>query len=363
MNKTLEWLGLLAAVALGAGWAAHASTLPAQLPPLRGPLGLGAAWACLLLGLTLAYRAALPEQPSTGRVPRKIAAALLLALLSTQGIRLLTATFLDVATWDHLFYLKRLVPLGLVAFWCAALLPRETRMLARVAGTSRALAPLPHLAVLLAAAAVLVSWADLAFEWSGASATGVTLKSEIIYREAWTANVLILFSAYALVLALTSKIWTALLLVTPCYVMLAMATLIKIRYMHSSVQPVDLVRIPELLPFLGSFAGSGIVVATLAGAGPGPLRCRPGGAGAPACCRWHFCWRFRSRISAPRRCRMTSRPRCRRPTCCSAASESEAASSRKWPDCAVSWSRSSRGCRARLPRHRPATRRPRSPPP
>jgi hypothetical protein len=55
--------------------------------------------------------------------------------------------------------------------------------------------------------------------------------------------------------------------VTPGYVLLAVATLIKIRYMQSAVQPVDLVRVPELLPFLRGFAGSGIVAATVAGGG------------------------------------------------------------------------------------------------
>jgi Sulfatase len=267
MKQAMERLGLLTSVALGAGWASYAGTLAAELPPARGPVAVGAAWAGLMLALTLAYRAALPEQPATPRTPRRIAAALLLALVSTHGVRLLAAAFIDPATWDHLFYLKRLVPPALVAGWCAVLLPRETWTLARVAGGSRTLAPLPHLAVLLFAAAALVSWADLAFEWSGASATGSTLKSEIIYQEAWTANVLILFSAYALVLALTSKVWTSLLLVTPGYLLLAMATVIKIRYMQSAVQPVDLVRIPELLPFLRSFAGSGIVAATVAGGG------------------------------------------------------------------------------------------------
>jgi phosphoglycerol transferase MdoB-like AlkP superfamily enzyme len=261
-----EALALLAFVGLSAGWATHVGTLPGRVPPVAGPLGVGMAWACLFAGLGLAYRAAgLADRESARDVPRKVGLCLLLALLSTHLCRLLAETLVSPSTWDHLFYLKRLVPPALVAFWCAALLPRETRALVRAARASPAIAPLPHLALLLASAAILVSGADLAFEWSGGSATGATLKSEIIYREAWTANVLILFSAYALVFAITSRLWAALLLVSPFYVALGLATLVKIRYMHSAVQPLDLMRVPELLPFLPSFVGTG-VLAALAGA-------------------------------------------------------------------------------------------------
>jgi len=65
----------------------------------------------------------------------------------------------------------------------------------------------------------------------------------------------ILFSAYAFVLAVTSSFWAALLLVSPPYIALGLATLLKIRYLHSAVQPLDLMRIPELLPFLGGVVG------------------------------------------------------------------------------------------------------------
>ena len=261
-----EALALLAFVGLSAGWATHVGTLPGRIPPVLGPLGEGMAWACLFAGLGLAYRAAgLADRESDRGVLRKVGLCLLLALLSTHLCRLLAATLVHPLTWDHLFYLKRLVPPAFVAFWCAALLPRETRTLVRAAEVSPAFAPLPHLAVLFASAAILVSCADLAFEWSGGSAAGPSLKGEIIYRGAWTANVLILFSAYALVFAITRRVWIALLLISPFYVVSGLATLVKFRHMHSAVQPLDLVRIPELLPFLRTFVGAGIL-AVIAGA-------------------------------------------------------------------------------------------------
>lgn len=262
MKKPPAWdaFALLALVALSAGRAASAGTLPARVPPVGGPLGVGLAWACLYAGLGLAYAAGLTHRDAR-RVLRAIGFGLLLALVSTQLCRILAATIVSPYTWDHLYYLKWLVPLAFVAFWCAALLPRRTRALVRTAQASPTTAPLPHLTVLLISAATLVSCADLAFEWSGSSAVGDTLNSEIIYREAWTANVLMLFGAYALVLAVTSRLWAALVLVTPLYAALGLATLMKIRYMHSAVQPLDLLRIPELLPFLHTFLGTGISAA------------------------------------------------------------------------------------------------------
>jgi phosphoglycerol transferase MdoB-like AlkP superfamily enzyme len=261
-----ESLAVLALVALSAAWVASAGTLPERVGPARGPLGVGLAWACLYAGLGLAYAVRLPDRDAR-RVLRRIGFGLLLALASTQLCRILADGIVSPWTWDHLYYLKWLVPLAFVGFWCVALLPRETRALVRTADASATIAPLPHLAVLFISAAASVSFADLAFESSGSSAVGDTLNSEIIYPEAWTANVLMLFSAYALVLAVTSRLWAALLVVTPLYAALGLATLLKIRYMHSAVRPLDLLRIPELFPFLHSFLGTGIstaIVGTIA---------------------------------------------------------------------------------------------------
>ena len=262
----LEALILLAFFGLTAGWFAHLGTLPGRVPLVAGPLGAGLGWACMFGGLVVAYQAASSgERGFSRRLLRKIGLGFLLALLSSQVCRVLAATLVSPMTWDHLFYLRLLVPLGSMAFWCAVLLPGETRALLRAMRTSPAFAPLPELAVLLFSAALLVSGADLAFEWSGPSSAGATMKSDVIYPEAWTANILVLFGAYGLVLAATRRLWTALVLISPLYIALALATLVKVRHMHVGIQPLDLLRIPELLPFLRSFLGVGILAA-IAGA-------------------------------------------------------------------------------------------------
>jgi hypothetical protein len=258
-----EVFALLALIAMSAGWATRMGTLPGQGRPVLGPLVEGMVWASFYAGLGLAYCAAgLSKRESARRVLRIIALCLLLALLSTHLCNFLSGTLLTPWMWGKLFYLKRLLPPLFVAFWCAALLPRETRALVRAARASPTIAPLPHLAVLLASAAILVSCADLAFEWTEGSAAESALKVQLITTEAWAGNVLILFSAYALVFAFTSRVLAALLLVSPFYAALGLATLVKIRYMHSAVQPLDLVRIGELLPLLRSFFGTGVLAGT-----------------------------------------------------------------------------------------------------
>jgi hypothetical protein len=262
--ESLVWLIL---IALSAAWATRTGTLPGQSLTLGAWLE-GIAWACLYAGLGLTYYAAgRPDDKSLARVLRRIGLCLLLALLSTQLCKLLSATLVAPATWGNLFYLKWLVPFASVALWCAVLLPSETRALVRAARASPALAPLPHLALLLASAAILVSCGDLVFEGRGGSSVEATLKSELITSRAWAANILILFSAFAFVFAVTSRLSAALLFVSPIYLALGLATVLKIRYMHSAVQPLDLVRIREFLPFFRSFFGTGAVAATVGGFG------------------------------------------------------------------------------------------------
>jgi hypothetical protein len=287
-----ERVALLAVVALGAAWATRVGTLPGQLPTTRGPLIQAAAWACVFTGLGMAYRpASIAERGSTRGLLRRIGLALILALASTHLCKLLSATLVTPWTWDQLYYLKRLVPPALVALWCAVLLPRETRALIRAVWARPAIAPAAHLAVLFAAAAILVSGADLAFEWSGGSAAGATLKAEIIYPEAWTANILILFSAYTLVFAMTSRSSVALVLISPLYAVLALATLVKIRYMHSSVQPLDLTRIREFLPFFRGAFGTGALAATVGATGLwlGGLARALKGEPCPMSSPWRWC--------------------------------------------------------------------------
>src|SRR5262249_77519 len=235
--------------------------------PFVGGAIQGMIWAGLYVGLGLAYRAVLKEWESTRTVLRKLGLCLPLALISTDVCKLLLVPLLAPASWAALFYLGLLLPPAFVGLWCTALIPQESRALYRAAKNNPTIAPLPELAVLLASAAVLVSCADLAFQWSSGTAVEARLKVDVIQTNAWATNVLILFSAYAFIFAVTSGVATGLVVVSPLYAAFGLATLAKIKYMHSAVQPLDLIRIPEFLPLFRSFFGTGVLVGTVAALG------------------------------------------------------------------------------------------------
>jgi hypothetical protein len=259
-------LAVVAAVALAAGWATRAGTLPAPGSPLLGGALQATAWAVIALALGLTFDRVARARGASGRsVWWRVGVALLLALLTTDLCRVLSASALAPARWKDYYYLGRVVPLVFVGVWGVVLLPRR-RMQGRAPAVARpGLAPLPQLVVLFVAAAALVSCADLAFLWLGDAGDAAHVKGDIILRSAWVGNTLIVFSAYALAFALTADVSAALLLVTPLYAGLGFATLVKIEYMHVAVQPLDLIRLPEFLPFFRSFFGvAGIVGAAVA---------------------------------------------------------------------------------------------------
>lgn len=194
-----------------------------------------------------------------GALPR-LGACLLLAVLATLACRLLLGSIFGPGTWATLFYVGWLLPPALVAFWCIVLMPKETRALYRAARAHPSAAPILAFGLLLASAAVLTSCTDLAFEWGRVSAR---LKRDVVLPSAWATNVLILFCAYAVVFAATSRVAAAQLLVTPAYVVLAFATLAKIKYMHVALQPLDLLRLPEFMPLFGRFFGTRMIVAAV----------------------------------------------------------------------------------------------------
>jgi hypothetical protein len=118
--------------------------------------------------------------------------------------------------------------------------------------------------VLLASAAVLTSAADLTFECGRVDAR---LRREVVLMDAWVTNTLLLFSALVLVFAASRRVTAALLLVAPAYVLLDLATLAKIEYMHSAVQPLDLLRVPEFVPLFRRFFGAWVLVMIALAAG------------------------------------------------------------------------------------------------
>ena len=256
-RDSLVLLGLVIVAVL---WATLNGTLPGGGMKVVGGIAEAVLWACMYAGLGTAYcHASLMEGRFDRGVLNKLGLGLLLAVISTRILVLL----LPPAAWGRFCYLRYLSPPAFAALWCTALLPRQTRVLCGIAGKSRISSLLSPVAILLAVAAVLVTCADLALQL-GVTSESATHQS-FMQGHAWVTNILILFSAYALALAITSKVSTSLLFVSPFYVALGVATLLKLKYMHTAVVPLDLISTPEFLPLFRSFFGTGVLIATVCG--------------------------------------------------------------------------------------------------
>ena len=241
-------------------WATHVGALPGGSFHILGDVVVSISWVCLYGGLGMVYRIVpIEDRRSSRKLLRMLGICLLLAVTATHGLMLLLST----TVWEKFFYLRYLSPPAFVGFWCALLLPRETRALFQFAGTVRLLSPLPPVAILLASAAFLVSFSDLAMEFG--VIPGSELQQDIMLKNAWATNILILFSAYLLAFAITSRVASALLFVTPFYVLMCIATLVKLKYMRAAVSPLDLISLPEFLPQFRSFFGTKVLVATICG--------------------------------------------------------------------------------------------------
>ena len=92
---------------------------------------------------------------------------------------------------------------------------------------------------------------------------GATLRGEMIWKRAWLTTCLILFAAYSLTFALTKRPAATVIVISPLYLGFALANVVKVNYMDVAVQPLDLLRIPEFLPFFHRFFGTGGVVAVV----------------------------------------------------------------------------------------------------
>jgi hypothetical protein len=256
--ELVAWLALLWLIAV---WAARLG--PAPPPPLLWTGTQALVWCGLYIGLAWAYGAGAPHHgQASRRVVRRLAGGLFLAVLATHSARLLLSTVAP-ALWTHTFYLRFLIPAGFLCAGCAALLPRDTSLLVRAARNNATIAPLPALSVFLVAAALLVSCADIALQVYGKMPV-VRSAGVAIGQAAWVTNCLILFSAFTLAFVLSSRMALGMLLVAPPYLALGFATLIKIHYMHSAVQPLDLLRLPEFLPLYVTFLGRAAAVAAVA---------------------------------------------------------------------------------------------------
>ena len=249
---------LLACVALGAAWETHAATLLGVGAPLFGAVVQALLWIALYAGLVVVLGAvARDDTQSASRVSRRVGMALLLGLASAHLVKLAVWSALDPPGWPAYYYLRLLLAPALAMLWCVVLLPGEARALVQAVRRRDTLAPLPALVVLLVAAMVLASCSDLAFQLvRQGSAMQNRLGADVISWRAWLTTTAILFLVQALVYAVTSSAATAVLLVAPIFATMVFATLVKIRFMHSAVQPLDLLTLPEFMPLFGAFFGT-----------------------------------------------------------------------------------------------------------
>jgi phosphoglycerol transferase MdoB-like AlkP superfamily enzyme len=251
-----ERLVTAAGIAVLAACSAYRGLLPGQA--IAGATLTGVVWALLFVGLGAAYRsmAREPQVPSR-RIDRAVGASLLAALLATQACRLVVARIIGPHAWSHFFYLRWLAPALLIPLACLLFLPRDTVGLYRRARADRVASMWLAFVLFLVVAAVLVSVSDLGFEWR---ALDIRLRRDLVAPNAWVTNIALLFAAYVLAFALTARVAAALIVITPVYLVLVVATLAKIRFMHAAVQPLDLLRLPEFAPLFDRFFGTAATV-------------------------------------------------------------------------------------------------------
>jgi hypothetical protein len=186
--------------------------------------------------------------------------------VSTELVRLAANPVLRPAGWRWQPYVRLFAPLVIAALWCTALLGRETRSVVRALRGREGAWLVAVLATLLVVAAALVTVGDLAFPLAhSGSSVYRRLSVQVIEPRPFVTTTLILFVVLALVLAATSSATTAVLLVAPIYATMVFATLVKLHYMHSAVQPLDLLTLPEFMPLFGEFFGGAAIVASIAG--------------------------------------------------------------------------------------------------
>ena len=250
----LELIILTTTLLIEVVWATNKGTLPGD------GIAEGVLWACMYAGLFMFYHQySLEGRRSARSLMRRLGFSLLLAVASTHVFKVLVSPEI----WHKFYYLRYISIPAIIALCCVMLLPLETKALHRSARTSKIVAPFLSLAILIVASAFLVSLTDFVIQIFVTSSSNPN--HAFIQRNAWATTILILLSAYTLAYSVTSKMTTALLLVSPVYVIFGIATIAKWKYMHTFVTPLDLLRVPEFLPQFRIFFGTGVLVATVCG--------------------------------------------------------------------------------------------------
>ena len=194
----------------------------------------------------------------------RLTIGVVLSWLTVAGIEAGLA-YHEVRPWGHAPYLRGLLSFAAALTWASVLLRHEITLLAETLKGRPLFLPLIGVAAFMLTSVLLVSGADLALLWLG-RVTSPPWRGVPLAPWAWTSNVALLFMLYLSAFALTARIATAILIVTPAYVALTAATMAKLTYMHTAVQPLDLLRLPEFLPLFPEFFGGAVLAAAVAAA-------------------------------------------------------------------------------------------------
>ena len=254
-------------IAVAAAWETYSGTLIGSGHSVLGPALEVVLWLSLFAGGLLMYALLVPlARQSVPRVGQRLAIAALAGLASAHATRLALSPLLAPAAWGDYHYLRLAFPVGVAGVVAALLLRRETRAVAGRLARDPRFTPLPAIAILLVAAVVLVSVSDMSFQLvRSGSAVQNRLGVDVISWQAWLTTVAILLAVLTLALVVLRSAASALLLVAPVFLTMQFATLTKIRYMHSAVQPLDLLALPEFMALFGSFFGAVSSVLSAAG--------------------------------------------------------------------------------------------------
>lgn len=276
-----EILVPMLASAAAAVWSVAAGPFPAGAllhgSPIAGSLLVALVWLSIHVGVAWVLLRSSSAEPR--RVLRRVVAAMLLFVAACAPLALVEP--LPVV---RLNYLKPLCWLGAALAAGAACFPRELAAGWRAAGERPAPALVRAALVALAAAAPAVAAVDLLLHVDGYWQAKYQLG-----RAAFVTNTVILASMHLALFALLRRLAVAIVVVTTLFCLLGFANLGKMMYMHSAVQPLDLLYVAEFMPQFGAtfapltkaalLVSGAAVLAALVLAARRPVRTRvtPGG--------------------------------------------------------------------------------------
>lgn len=256
-RRAPEILGLLLLSAAGAVWAVLAGPFPGTSAvarsPAAGTLAVTAAWLSIYFFCAPVLLGASPRRAARASL-RRLAAGMLLVIAACAPLAL--ADGLEIG---RLGYLRPLWAVSAALLVVAALFAPEAGTLWRRAGAAPLTAGIRAvlLAMLVAGFAVAAVDALLHIDgyWEG--------KYQIT-RAAFAVNTLLLGSMYLVLLSLLGRMLPAILVASSLYFALGFGSLMKMRYMHAAVQPLDVLYVAEFVPQLDSTFGPATKGAMLA---------------------------------------------------------------------------------------------------